>query len=230
MDYVSITKSNRLFWLGRYYERVSFTLQFIMERYDEVIDTDDFDYEQYCKDLGIPNIYTSIDDFFQRYTLDVNDFSSVRNAAEQMLGNGMVLRETIGSPTLAYLQMAVYSLDEVMAKTLPLGLGLQRVLDNIMAFRGCYDDYLAEDKIRNILKSGASVERLSFTLRTRYKEDILPVELRKLIIRASRAELQTDPLRFQALIRQMQAFEGREDTEALSKAEFLGAVENLFRV
>lgn len=230
MDYVSITKSNRLFWLGRYYERVSFTLQFIMERYDEVIDTDDFDYEQYCKDLGIPNIYNSIDDFFQRYTLDINDYSSVRNAAEQMLGNGMVLRETIGSPTLAYLQMAVYSLDEVMAKTLPLGLGLQRVLDNIMAFRGCYDDYLADDKIRNILKSGASVERLSFTLRTRYKEDILPVELKKLIIRASRAELQTDPLRFQALIRQLQVFEGKEDVEALSKVEFLGAVENLFRV
>lgn len=47
MDYISVTKTNRLFWLGRYYERVSLTLRFIMERYDEMIDSDSFDYHKY---------------------------------------------------------------------------------------------------------------------------------------------------------------------------------------
>ena len=76
MDYVSITKTNRLFWLGRYYERVSLTLRFIMERYDEMIDTDMFDYHQYCYDLGIPDNYLDSDDFFEKYIFDVdNDFS-----------------------------------------------------------------------------------------------------------------------------------------------------------
>ena len=90
--------------------------------------------------------------------------------AEQMLGNGMVLRETIGSSTLAYLQMAVYTLDEG-AEDEVIGLKLLQVLDNIMAFRGCYDDFIAEDAVRNTIKCGASVERLSYTLRTGLREE-----------------------------------------------------------
>ena len=113
MDYISVTKTNRLFWLGRYYERVSLTLRFIMERYDEMIDSDSFDYHKYCYDLGIPDIYSSPEDFFQRYIFDPTDDFSIRKSADTMLGNGMVLRETIGSPTLSYLQMAVYALEEL---------------------------------------------------------------------------------------------------------------------
>ena len=64
MDYISVTKTNRLFWLGRYYERVSLTLRFIMERYDEMIDSDSFDYHKYCCDIGIPDVYSSTEDFF----------------------------------------------------------------------------------------------------------------------------------------------------------------------
>lgn len=230
MDYISVTKSNRLFWLGRYYERVSLTLQFIMERYDEVIDTDMFDYSQYCADLGIDNNYVNMDDFFQRYVFDIHEYSSIRNSAEQMLGNGMVLRESIGSPTLAYLQMAVYALDEVSEKFASMGLGLQRVLDNIMAFRGCYDDYIADDSVRNTIKCGASVERLSFCMRTRYREDTLPVELQKLLKRMTRTNLQTGALPLQSVLRQMRIYEGKNDTDKLSKADFLVAVENLFIV
>lgn len=230
MDYISVTKSNRLFWLGRYYERVSLTLQFIMERYDEVIDTDMFDYSQYCADLGIDNNYVNMDDFFQRYVFDIHEYSSIRNSAEQMLGNGMVLRESIGSPTLAYLQMAVYALDEVSEKFASMGLGLQRVLDNIMAFRGCYDDYIADDSVRNTIKCGASVERLSFCLRSRYREDTLPVELQKLLKRMTRTNLQTGALPLQSVLRQMRIYEGKNDTDKLSKADFLVAVENLFIV
>lgn len=230
MDYISVTKSNRLFWLGRYYERVSLTLQFIMERYDEVIDTDMFDYSQYCADLGIDNNYVNMDDFFQRYVFDIHEYSSIRNSAEQMLGNGMVLRESIGSPTLAYLQMAVYALDEVSEKFASMGLGLQRVLDNIMAFRGCYDDYIADDSVRNTIKCGASVERLSFCLRTRYREDTLSVELQKLLKRMTRTNLQTGALPLQSVLRQMRIYEGKNDTDKLSKADFLVAVENLFIV
>ena len=230
MDYVSITKTNRLFWLGRYYERVSLTLRFIMERYDEMIDTDMFDYHQYCYDLGIPDNYLDSDDFFEKYIFDVDNDFSIRNSAEQMLGNGMVLRETIGSPTLAYLQMAVYSLDELSMNKYPLGLGLQQVIDNIMAFRGSYDDFIEDDSVRNTIKCGASIELMSFCLRTRFLEEALPTELHKFLKRLPRCNLPTDALSLQALVRQSRIYEGKYDAFPLEKRDYINAVESLFIV
>lgn len=230
MDYISVTKTNRLFWLGRYYERVSLTLRFIMERYDEMIDSDSFDYHKYCYDLGIPDIYSNPEDFFQRYIFDPTDDFSIRKSADTMLGNGMVLRETIGSPTLSYLQMAVYALEELATKNIPVGLGLQNVIDNIMAFRGSYDDFIDDDNIRNTIKCGASVERLSFCLRVGYMEECASLELFKLLKRMQRCQLQTNALSMQALVRQSRASEGGTGDTSLDKAEFTQAVENLFIV
>lgn len=228
MDYISISKTNRLFWLGRYYERVSLTLQYMMQQYDMVIDSDVFDYADYCNKLGIENNYNSMEDFFRSYIFDVNNCSSIRNAAEQALGNGMVLRETIGSRTLAYLQMCVYSLDEMSVSNQPLGLGLQEVLDDIMSFRGCYDDYIFDESVRNIIKCGASVERLSFCLRVNYMQDKVPVELSKLLKRMPRTSMQTGALQLQSIIRQNRIFEGKNSTDEISQQDFLEAIENLF--
>ena len=130
MDFISLSKTNRLFWLGRYYERVSLSIRHMMGAYDAMIDTNTFDYAEYCRQIGICNKYESVEDFFQHYIFDAHDPDSIRSAAEQMLGNGMVLRETIGSSTLAYLQMAVYTLDEG-AEDEVIGLKLLQVLDNI---------------------------------------------------------------------------------------------------
>ena len=229
MDYVSINKPNRLFWLGRYYERVALTLQYMMQSYDMVIDVDNFDYDKYCRDLGIENHYENMDDFFNRYIFDVEDYCSIRSSAEQALGNGMVLRETIGSRTLAYLQMAVYSLDEMsLPDSKAIGLGLQDVLDNMMAFRGCYDSYISDENVRNIIKCGANVERLSFCLRVGYMEDVIPVEVDKLLKRIPRTGLQVCALQLQSIIRQQRIFEGKNPTDAISKEDLLVAVENLF--
>lgn len=230
MDYISVTKTNRLFWLGRYYERVSLTLRFIMERYDETIDTDNFDYHKYCYDLGIPDIYKDTDDFFERYIFDIEDDFSIRKSADTLLGNGMVLRETIGSPTLSYLQMAVYALDEMSTKQIPMGLGLQNVIDNIMAFRGSYDDFIDDDSIRNTIKCGASVERISFCLRVGYMEESTSLELYKLMKRMQRCDLPTNAISMQALVRQSRAAEGGNGDTGLEKGEFTKAVENLFIV
>lgn len=45
------------------------------------------------------------------YLFNKDNPDSVRAAAEMMIGNGIVLRDTISSKTLSYLQMAVYALD-----------------------------------------------------------------------------------------------------------------------
>ena len=146
-----------------------------------------------------------------------------------MLGNGMVLRETIGSSTLAYLQMAVYTLDEG-AEDEVIGLKLLQVLDNIMAFRGSYDDFIAEDAVRNTIKCGASVERLSHTLRTGLREEFLLEELQKLQKRLTWSNLQTAALPLQSIIRMERILDGRNPEDEISREDFLNAVEGLFLV
>ena len=139
MDTVTLSKQNRLFWLGRYAERVYTTTQYMMKQYDRLIDGETVDYETFCQKMGIPCAYDSGDDFCRRYLFDSTSPYSVQSGVEAMLGNGMVLRETITSPTLAYLQMA-HSAMELAARSEAPGVELQWVLDDIMAFRGSFDD------------------------------------------------------------------------------------------
>lgn len=98
----------------------------------------------------------------------------------------------------------------------------------MMAFRGCYDSYISDENVRNIIKCGANVERLSFCLRVGYMEDVIPVEVDKLLKRIPRTGLQVGALQLQSIIRQQRIFEGKNPTDAISKEDFLVAVENLF--
>ena len=193
MDTVTLSKQNRLFWLGRYAERVYTTTQYMMKQYDRLIDGETVDYETFCQKMGIPCAYDSGDDFCRRYLFDSTSPYSVQSGVEAMLGNGMVLRETITSPTLAYLQMA-HSAMELAARSEAPGVELQWVLDDIMAFRGSFDDSVDAEAARNITKSGSSVERVSLMLRLGTVEDeVLCRELQKLLNRLYKTDLTADP-------------------------------------
>ena len=92
MGTVTLSKQNRLFWLGRYTERVYTTIQFLCELYDQIIDGKEVDYPAICRQLGIPRPYTGSEDFCRRYLFDRTDPGSVISSVDNMLGNGMVLR------------------------------------------------------------------------------------------------------------------------------------------
>ncbi len=188
MDTVTLSKQNRLFWLGRYSERVYTVIQFVRERYDRLLDGGGVDYAAFCRDMGIPCVYESADDFCRRYLFDGQAPCSVRSSVEAMLGNGMVLRETITSPTLAYLQMAESAM-ELAARSEAPGVELQWVLDDIMAFRGSFDDTVAQESARNITKTGWMVERISLMLRLHWQTQLLDQELRKLLNRLYKTDL-----------------------------------------
>ena len=100
----------------------------------------------------------------------------MRGSVEAMLGNGMVLRETITSPTLAYLQMAHMALGMAESSEAPL-VELQWVMDDIMAFRGSFDDSVEAETTRNITKVGSLVERISLMLRLDWQLPRLEREL-----------------------------------------------------
>ncbi len=149
---ISAVKSNRLFWLGRYVERTYSCVQTLMLYYDCLVDGEAPDFRDYCAKMGIPCVYSDAQDFFDRFLADEKSVCSAMSYMNCVMGNGMVLRETISSDTLAYLQMAQSALQHAIISDAPC-FELQRVLDNIMAFRGSFDDTAESESARNITKT-----------------------------------------------------------------------------
>ena len=198
MGPVTLSKQNRLFWLGRYAERVYVTTQFLMQFYDALLDSTAPDYADFCRRLGAENVYRDAEDFCRRYLFDGDQPCSVRASMDALLGNGMVLRETITSPTLSYLQLADSAMDLASRSEAP-GVKLQWVLDDIMAFLGSFDDAVDLDGVRNITKTGGTVERLSLMLRLDWQTDRLRQEMRKLLNRLYKTDLTADPAALQTI-------------------------------
>lgn len=189
MDHdISMTKINNLFWLGRYSARVDTTIRYLAKWYDSMLDGKVIDFQHFCQSLDIPCHYLSAYQFMRSYIFEKKNPDSVRSAAEIMLGNGMVLRETIGSNTLSYLQMTVYAMDKAAVTTNPW-LGFQKVCDLLMAFAGRCDVYIEDQGIRDIIKCGASIERLSLYVSFAYPEKTLLKDLQKLIAYMERLSL-----------------------------------------
>lgn len=221
MDTVTLSKQNRLFWLGRYASRTYVTVRYMMKQLDALIDGQPVPYEDFCRRMGIPCPYQNGEDFCRRYLFDEKDPCSVRSSADAMLGNGMTLRETITSPTLAYLQMAQSAMELASRSEAP-AVELQWVLDDIMAFHGSFDDNVDTESARNIAKTGGLVERLSLMLRLNLQPDRLEPELRKLLNRLYKTDLTPQPDAL-AVIEKRAVKE-----QPVDAAELLAAVEGLF--
>ncbi|MEE1229238.1 MAG: alpha-E domain-containing protein [Lachnospiraceae bacterium] len=223
MDRITLSSQNRLFWLGRYAERVYRATDFMMELYDQMIDNKEIPYREYCQQLGIPSIYQDENDFFKHYLFDGGNPFSVRAAADAMLGNGMELRSTITSKSLSYLQMASSALEQAERSDSPC-MELQTVIDDITAFRGSFDDTIQNERVRNTIKTGREVERLSLMLRMRIKLEYLDQELSMLLFRLEKTNLQFDQAAFDVIL-------GRTNKElSASIPVLLNSVENLVQV
>lgn len=159
MGIISVETTDRLFWLGRYTERVYTTLRLFADSYDHMIDMDIYDYENFCNRLDIPCIYTSKEDFCQHYCFNEKDPNSIYSNLIRAYDNAIVLREGIGSEPLSYIQLAIYDMNKASVSEAPL-IELQKVIDNLLAFWGIVDDLIDDENVRNILKVGKRVERI----------------------------------------------------------------------
>lgn len=164
MGIISIENTDRLYWLGRYTERVYTTICRYAKSYDSMIDTQFDEYETFCRELDIPNIYTSKEDFIRRYCFDETDPNSIYSNLLRAYDNAVVLREEIGSEPLAYIQLAVYAMNKARISDAPL-IEIQKVVDNIMAFWGMSDDRIEKENVRDIIKVGKRVERIDLYAR-----------------------------------------------------------------
>lgn len=223
MGTLSLTKAGRLFWLGRYTERVFTSLKESKVIYDATVDGTEADYIDYCARLGIPNVYTSTANFCRDYLADRNNPCSLVSVLGFAYDNAIVLRETIGTETFSYIQLACNAMDRAIAGNVP-ELDLQEVLDYILAFRGSAEYSLMDETSRTILRTGANVEHLSLALRLGHDKETCRMDCRRLLNRLYKIPLETDTERMNRLIDH-----SLDNTQQdLARAAMLDCVENLF--
>ena len=194
MGIISVEQADHLFWLGRYTERVYTTLRFYFQRFDSMIDETVDSYQTFCESIDIPNIYLSKEDFLRRYPFDADNPDSIISNLNRAYDNAIVLRESIGSETLSYIQLAIYDMNKAAVSKSPL-IELQYLLDHILSFWGIADDQIDSEQVRNMIKAGKRVERIDMYARLKVSREELIREVCRMIPRVERSGLVYDKVK-----------------------------------
>ena len=188
MDIISMINTDRLYWLGRYSERVYTTIRLFGQSFDTLIDRDQSAVEDFCRKLEIPCIYQSGEDFVERYCFDPTDVNSIYANLTRAYDNAVELREEIGSEAVSYIQLALYVMNNARGNQSPMIL-FQKVIDDILAFWGICDDGIDSENVRNIIKTGKRIERLDLYARLHRSQKDMLREVHRLTVRIDRTHL-----------------------------------------
>lgn len=178
MGAFTIEKTNNLYWLGRYIERVYQTINAYERLFDQMIDENPEIYHDFCRQLDIQDFYLNDAHFMTSYLYDRSNPDSIISNLLHAYNDAIVLREDISSATLSYIQMACNIFEEMEYSDAPVLL-LQKVKDNILAFWGSVDETVDEVG-KNVIKCGKYVERIDMYLRLDYKKHDLDKGISKL--------------------------------------------------
>ena len=159
-----LSKENRLYWLGRYSQRALITIEHVSRAWDTSLDGGQVDYADWCRRMEIPCDYASAAEFLESYLFDAGNPNSVPSSVDRAFDNAVMLRETITSQTLSYLQLAKNTMDAANASDAPM-LDLQQVRDYLMAFKGAADENIVDEASRMTLKCGFTIERIDMMVR-----------------------------------------------------------------
>ena len=191
MGIISVEQVDHLYWLGRYTERVYTTLRIFARSFDLLIEEGDAVFQNYCESLDIPNIYRSKDDFLRRYPFDESIPDSIVSNLNRAYDNAIVLRETIGSDALSYIQLSIYAMNNAARSNSPL-IELQQVTDDLLSFWGIVDDQIDSEQIRNIIKAGKRIERIDLYARLELDRRRLEREVHRMVPRVLRSGMKYD--------------------------------------
>ncbi len=194
---VSVIQTDRLFWLGRYLERVYTTFRLYFKEFDKLIDTG-VSFHDFCLLLDIEDVYTSSEDFLKRYAFSTDLKDSLLSNLLRAHDNAIVLREEIGSDALSYVELAIYTMRKAAVSDAPM-FELHALLDYLMAFWGITDDQIESENVRNILKVGKRVERIDLFARMKEERSKLQREVHRLEGRIIRCDLRYDEKALKAL-------------------------------
>lgn len=191
MGIISVEQVDHLYWLGRYTERVYTTLRFFFQSFDTMIDETIDSYQKFCASIDIPNIYTSKEDFLKRYPFDAENPDSIISNLNRAYDNAIVLRESIGSEALSYIQLAIYDMNKAALSKSPL-IEMQYIMDHILAFWGIADDEIDSEQVRNMIKAGKRIERVDLYARLGMSGRELAREVHRMVPRVERSGLSYD--------------------------------------
>lgn len=198
MGIISVEQADHLLWLGRYTERVYTTLCMYSQNFDRMIDEIAESYPEYCKKMDIPNIYQSKEDFQENYPFSADNPDSIISNLNRAYDNAIVLRESIGSDTLSYIQLAIYDMAKAKASRAPL-IEMQHIIDSLLAFWGIADDSIESEQVRNLIKAGKRIERIDLYARMGMEREKLKREVNRMIPRVERSGLEYDKNRLNSL-------------------------------
>ena len=219
MGIISVEQADRLYWLGRYAERVYTTLRIYSKSFDTLIDGIADSYAQFCKSIDIPNIYADKADFVKRYPFDPENPDSIISNLNRAYDNAILLRESIGSECLAYIQLAIYEMNKAAKSKAPM-IELQKVNDNLLAFYGTVDDQIDSENIRNIIKAGKRIERIDLYARLGVEKKELEREIHRMIPRVERSMLDYDSEKLGKILNLI-------DTNEINYYEIVNIVESI---
>lgn len=198
MGIISVEQADHLFWLGRYTERVYTTLRLYFPSFDSMIDETADSYQAFCASIDIPNIYSSKEDFLRRYPFDAENPDSIIANLGRAYDNAVVLRESIGSEALSYIQLAVYDMNKAAVSNSPL-IELQDLVDHILSFWGIADDQIDSEQVRNMIKAGKRIERIDLYARLKASREELIREVCRMVPRVERSGLIYDKARLEQM-------------------------------
>jgi hypothetical protein len=143
-----------------------------------MLDKDKNSYRIFIEKLGIPDKFGDYDKFLQGFLYGEESFS-INTAFRCAHDNALVIRNMIGSETLAYIDLASGVFKSCRNKK-NFRLDMMPSIDYLLAFWGCIDDKLHSAEARNIIKCGKLVERLDLYFRFSYEYTQINDEFEKL--------------------------------------------------
>ncbi|MFR9524129.1 MAG: alpha-E domain-containing protein [Rikenellaceae bacterium] len=167
---ITADKANRLYWLGRYAERVYISLHLLRRYYDQVIDGDIANLHEYYRNLNVETIGEDLDsELFQLAQLyspanSCSIYSSLCGAND----NAIVLRRDITSESLSYIQMSLAIITECGVRGEKNITKLQPITDYMLAFFGSIDERVFDKRVRKFLKAGRFIENIDLHIRFHY--------------------------------------------------------------
>lgn len=168
---ISANKANRLFWLGRYVERVYMTLHLLRRVYDKMIDGQPADYETFWKKLDMTDSYASTGEFQLGMMYDEANPGSVLSSLNRAMDNAIMLREDIKSETMSYIEMSISLMKKYRNDAMSNITNLQPVTDWMLALRGSAAQRIEDPKVLSIIAIGQIIEKIDIMLRFCYCYD-----------------------------------------------------------
>ncbi len=177
----------------------------------------------------MPDIYKSSESFFDRYVFDLKDENSIISNLDRALGNGIVLRDEIKTPSLSYLQLAMNRFKACKGTT-KIRYDMLPVRNAIYAFWGSVDNNMTNIEALRIIHLGKAVERLDLYLRLGYNNEDIFIQLDNLLKHVSRRfDTISSIINIENLEALKAAADSRSDLRA-RKSELLDKVDNLVEV